>query len=206
MDARTIVGFVAEAVPDPGLEVVPAVDQPTLAVPRERLVTVCRQLRDDPRLQFTLLAELTAVDHLPRDPRFEVVYHLASIGLVGQPAGTPAVPPARLRLKVPVPAHDPSVPTVSGLWASANWCEREVWDLFGIAFGGHPDLRRILLPDDWEGHPLRKDYPVQVNLPVKVYEPLQMTPEEFAANVRAARHQAAGAGRGAAPTRRVGEP
>jgi NADH-quinone oxidoreductase subunit C len=98
--------------------------------------------------------------------------------------------PRRLRRRVPVPGTDPSLPTVSEIWPAANWAEREAYDLFGLTFDGHPDLRRILMPDDWEGFPLRKDYPVQIKAPVKTYEPLQVSAEEFVANVEAARERA----------------
>ncbi len=109
---------------------------------------------------YTMLLDLGAVDYLPREPRFDVVYHLlkmpvrvASIKEVGTPQ--------RFRLLCGVSGENPSLPSVVDLWKSADWAEREVWDLFGIAFEGHPDLRRIQMPNDWEGHPLRKDYPLR---------------------------------------------
>ncbi len=106
-------------------------------------------LRDDAELRFDLLADVTAVDYLGRTPRFEVVYILRS-----------TVSHHRLRVKVPVDGPDPVVPTATGVWKSALWGERETFDMFGIRFAGHPDLRRILMYPEFEGHPLRKDYPL----------------------------------------------
>lgn len=127
----------------------------TVVVRRDKIVEVARFLRDDPELQFNYLMDLTAVDYLPRRPRFEVVYHFLSLPHK-----------LRLRVKVPVPEEDPVVPTLCGLWKVANWFEREVWDMFGIRFAGHPDLRRILMYDEFEGHPLRKDYPYNKRQPI----------------------------------------
>jgi NADH-quinone oxidoreductase subunit C len=154
---------------------------PTIYVPREMLVDTLRALRDTPALHFSLLADITAVDFIPREPRFEVVYLLACLGTANGEA------PKRLRVKVRVPGQDPSVPSIISLWAAANWAERELWDMFGIRVDGHPDLRRILMPEDWDGFPGRRDYPVQIKAPVKTYEPLQVSAEEFAANIEASR-------------------
>jgi NADH-quinone oxidoreductase subunit C len=128
--------------------------------------------------------DIVGVDYMPREPRFEMVYLLLCPGVAG--FGTEQ---KRLRLLVRAPGDDPRMPTVSGVWASANWAERELYDLFGIQIDGHPDLRRILLPDDWEGHPMRRDYPVQIKDPVKTYSALQLSEEEFVANLEAARAQ-----------------
>lgn len=155
---------------------------PTIYVTRERLVDTMRALRDAPELGFGFLADIVAVDYYPREPRYEVLYLLSSLGTAGY--GSEA---RRLRVKVRVPGTNPSVPTLSGLWKAADWAERELWDFFGIRVDGHPDLRRILMPEDWEGHPMRKDYPVQIKQPVKTYEPLQVSEEEFVANIQASR-------------------
>jgi NADH-quinone oxidoreductase subunit C len=120
----------------------------TIVAKREDIVSVCEFLRDDGELSFNFLSDLTAVDHLERKPRFDVVYHLYSISRNH-----------RIRIKVEVD-EDQNVLSVTSLWSNANWFEREVFDLFGIRFDAHPDLRRILLPDDWEGYPLRKDFPL----------------------------------------------
>ena len=155
---------------------------PTIYVPREQLVSTLGMLRDSPELGFVLLADIVAVDYYPREPRYEVLYLLASLG-----AGGFGAAPRRLRVKVRLSGEDPRVPTVSELWKAANWAERELWDLFGIRVDGHPDLRRLLMPEDWEGHPMRRDYPVQIKQPVKTYEPLQVSEEEFVANIQASR-------------------
>jgi NADH-quinone oxidoreductase subunit C len=173
-------------VPDGAVEGYAAADgMPAIYVAREPWPDVAFALRDLPALQFAIALDVTAVDFLPREPRFEVVFHLVSLGEAGSGSS-----PKRLRVKVRVPGDDPRMPTVSGVWKSMNWGEREVYDLFGIQFDGHPDLRRILMPDDWEGHPARKDYPVQIKMTPKVYEPMQLTPEQFAANLQANRDRA----------------
>jgi NADH-quinone oxidoreductase subunit C len=158
---------------------------PTIYVSLDRLVETAVVLRDDPALRFVFLADLVAVDYYPREPRFELLYILVCPGVGGYGDS-----PKRLRLKVRV-ADGTQVPTVSNVWASANWAEREVYDFFGLFFIGHPDPRRILMPEDWEGFPMRKDYPVQIRQAVKTYEPLQVSEEEFVANIEAARRPAA---------------
>ena len=114
------------------------------------LQKVMQFLKNDSRLLFNVLMDVTAVDYLGREPRFEVVYHLLSLQFN-----------QRLRVKVEVANAKPELDSVSALWQSANWLEREVWDMFGISFAGHPDLKRILLYPEFEGHPLRKDYPIR---------------------------------------------
>ncbi|MGB8203768.1 MAG: NADH-quinone oxidoreductase subunit C, partial [Candidatus Baltobacteraceae bacterium] len=108
----------------------------------------------------SMLLDIGGVDYLEREPRFDVVYHLlalplkaASVAEIGRPR--------RVRVLVGVPGKDATLTSVVDLWPSANWAEREIYDLFGIVFSGHPNLKRIQLPDDWEGHPLRKDYPLR---------------------------------------------
>jgi len=122
----------------------------TIVVKRAAIREVCAILRDDGELQFNFLADVTCVDWHPNEPRFEVVYHLLSIPRH-----------QRLRLKVRLSGDDPSLESVTSVWPSANFFEREVYDLFGVRFAGHPNLRRIMMPEDWEGYPLRKDYPVE---------------------------------------------
>ena len=180
MDSQAILDALRAAVPEGSVEAAPAADgMPAIYVAREHAPAVCQVLRDLPSLQFAFAPDMTAVDYMPREPRFEVVLHLVSLGIA--PYGDT---PKRLRVKVRVPGADPRMPTLSGVWKAMNWAEREVYDMFGIHFDGHPDLRRILMPDDWEGHPARKDYPVQIKMTPKVYEPLQVTAQEFAATMQ----------------------
>jgi len=131
-------------------EVIEFRGETTVVVPRDRLRRASEYLTSEPSLRFSFLSDITTVDRFPIEPRFEVNYHLLSLDRR-----------ERLRLKVCLPGNDATVPSVVSVWPTANWHERESFDLFGIRFEGHPDLRRILMPDDWEGHPLRKDYPVE---------------------------------------------
>ncbi len=140
-------------------EVVEAFGEVTIIVPREKLTDMCRFLKTAPGLEFNFLSDLCGADRGPEEePRFEVNYHLFS-----------TTKHHRLRLKVVLNDNDTHVPTVTDVWRTANWHERETFDLFGIIFDGHPDLRRILLPDDWQGHALRKDFPL------RGYEPYSLT-------------------------------
>jgi len=187
MQATDIAAVLNRVLPGVTFETPEASDQPVLIVPPEGLVETIRALRDTPELNFSFLAEMTAVDWWPTEPRFEVVYHFANIGVADFPTKGMSGQARRLRLKVRRAGSEAHLPTIVGIFPNANWYEREVYDLFGIVFDGHPDLRRILMPDDWEGHPARKDYPVQVNVPVKFKEPLQVTEQEFVANIEAQR-------------------
>jgi NADH-quinone oxidoreductase subunit C len=119
----------------------------TLEIVPAKIASICGFLKYDQ--QFVRLSTVTAVDRWPAEPRFEVVYHLHSVERN-----------ERLRLKCRIPGESPAIESVTGVWRSANWYEREVFDLFGIGFLNHPNLVRIMMPEGWEGHPLRKDYPV----------------------------------------------
>ncbi|OHB25601.1 MAG: NADH-quinone oxidoreductase subunit C [Desulfuromonadaceae bacterium GWC2_58_13] len=130
------------------LDVVEYRGETTITVKKEDIVAICTFMKKD--LGYNFLADLCGVDYLGRAPRFMVVYNIYNVTTKD-----------RLRIKVPVEESDAKVDTVSGVWGTANWHERECWDLMGISFNNHPDLRRILMPADWEGHPLRKDYPLQ---------------------------------------------
>jgi NADH-quinone oxidoreductase subunit C len=131
-------------------EVVEYRGETTIMVPRELLRSTAFRCRDDAAMQFNLLTDATCLDRHPFEPRFEVVYQLVSISRR-----------EKLRLKVKLYGDDAVLDSLFPVWPGANWLEREIFDLFGIRFNGHPDLRRIVLPDDWEGYPLRRDYPVE---------------------------------------------
>ncbi|HEB75770.1 MAG TPA: NADH-quinone oxidoreductase subunit C [Nitrospirae bacterium] len=123
--------------------------QVSVTIRKGRVVEICRWLHDEPELRFDFLKDLCGVDYLGKKPlRFEVVYTLYSMRHRHM-----------IRLKAEVGEDDPSIDSVVPVWIGAGWHERECYDMYGIAFNGHPDLRRILMPEDWEGHPLRKDYP-----------------------------------------------
>ena len=129
------------------LETVEAFGETTWVVDPARIVELCAHLKSAEK--FVRLSGLTCVDRHPTEPRFEVIYHLHSLERN-----------QRVRLKCRVSGKNPELPSVCSVWRAANWHEREVWDLFGVKFIGHPNMTRILMPLDWEGHPLRKDYPV----------------------------------------------
>jgi NADH-quinone oxidoreductase subunit C len=132
-------------------EVIDALGEVTAVIPAEHIVEVCTALKAGSETKFDFLADICGADRgIEEEPRFEVNYHLFSTSKHH-----------RLRLKVLLNEEQARVPTVTGVWRTANWHERETFDLFGVVFEGHPDLRRILLPDDWQGHALRKDFPLR---------------------------------------------
>ena len=149
MPQTPVVDKLIERFADAVQETVESHGELTLVVSREPIVDMCRFLKDDPDLRYDLLMDVAGVDYLGREPRFEVVYHLYSISHN-----------RRLRLKVRVPESDLVVPSLTSVWSTANWHEREAFDMLGIQFEEHPDLRRIYMPDDYPGHPLRKDFPI----------------------------------------------
>ena len=146
---------VLELMPDAVQETHARLGDATARVDPARIVEVLRLLRDDPELEFEMLTDLTAVDYLGEVPRFEVVYHLYSVAKNH-----------RVRIKARVAEDAPEIESAVSLWPSADWMEREVWDLYGIRFRNHPDLRRILLYEQFDGHPLRKDYPKEKRQPL----------------------------------------
>ena len=149
-DARLVVERLRAWNPDAVSQVLEHRGETTIVVPKELLRATARQCRDNPALTFNLLSDATCVDRFPVEPRFELNYHLVSIPRR-----------ARLRLRTSVSAQQPVIDSLCPVWPGANWLEREIFDLFGIRFEGHPDLRRILLPEEFEGAPLRRDFPVE---------------------------------------------
>ena len=175
MNASEIIAILQPIVPGATFGALSASDEainPTLGVSVEFLIPTCRALHDTPGLEFIAFSDVTAADFHPRrTPRFDVVYHFVA-------------PQRRARVRVKTQVHtDEPVPTISTIWSGAGWPERELFDLFGIVFAGHPDLRRLMMPEDWEGYPLRKDSPVQVRKEAQTFMPLQVTEEEFKASV-----------------------
>jgi NADH-quinone oxidoreductase subunit C len=151
-EASSVLEHIKEKLGDKILETLQFVSDDIVILAREGLRASFRVLKDDTRLRFNFLSDITAVDYWKKkEPRFEVIYHLYSLPRRH-----------RLRVRVPVPESEPAVDSLTPFWQGANFLEREVWDLFGIRFIDHPDLRRILLYDEFQGHPLRKDYPVNL--------------------------------------------
>ncbi|KPK94511.1 MAG: hypothetical protein AMJ94_01420 [Deltaproteobacteria bacterium SM23_61] len=150
MDLDSIVNRVKGSFPGSLLQASVSRGEIMLHLRSEDILPVCRFLHNDSQLAFDYLVDLFGVDFHPRDPRFQVVYHLRSLKTK-----------ERLWLKVSLPAQAPRVASLTPVWKAADWLEREAFDMFGITFEGHPDLRRILLPPDWQGYPLRKDYPLR---------------------------------------------
>ncbi len=151
LDEQRMINVVKDRLPDLPFHLERSCGQLSLVVDRKDLPRLCRVLKEDPATRFDYLADICGVDYLgKREIRFQVVYHLYSIPLNH-----------RVRVKTNVTEEDCTVDSVSSIWKTANWHERELYDMFGIEVKGHPDLRRILMPDDWEGHPLRKDYPLK---------------------------------------------
>ena len=144
-----VVKIIGDALPDAIEEVADFRGERTIVVRRNRIKAVCRLLRDDPALKYNFLSDLSADDYLPEYPRFAVSYHLLSMPNKH-----------RLRLRVWVEDPDDGPETMAEIWPIATWLEMEVWDLMGVRFAGNGSLRRLFLPEDWQGHPLRKDYPL----------------------------------------------
>jgi NADH-quinone oxidoreductase subunit C len=157
MQALNPVDLARSSLRDAVQDVIEFRGETTIVVNPASIVDTCLFFRDTEGLEYNFLSDLTVVDYYPQEPRFAVCYHLYSM-----------VFNRRIRLKVYLPGDDPKVPSITGIFPAANFQEREGYDLMGIVFEGHPYLHRILMPEDWEGHPLRKDYPLG-------YEPVQFT-------------------------------
>jgi NADH-quinone oxidoreductase subunit C len=146
--AKTVAAL-REKFPAAVQEVIEFRGETTVILDHASLVEVCRTLRDDPELNYNFLADLAGIDYYPDEPRFAVSYIVYAM-----------TANARFRLKVFAPGDEAELPTLTAVYPNANWYEREAYDMFGITFAGHPDLRRLLMPADWVGHPHRKDYPL----------------------------------------------
>lgn len=154
MEGKLITGEIKSRYPHEIIEVSESYGQTAITVRKERIREIMGFLHDTANLNFDYLEDLCGVDYLgKKTARFEVVYHLFSMKHRHM-----------VRIKAEVSEEDCSIDSVEGIWKGAGWHERECYDMFGIKFNGHPDLRRVLMPEDWEGHPLRKDYPVQSDL------------------------------------------
>jgi NADH-quinone oxidoreductase subunit C len=155
MNASVTLKKLAERFPGSVVETHSYKGDDTAVVKKEDILAICTYLRDDDTLLYNFMMDLTAVDYMGKDPRFEVVYHLYSLKYN-----------RRVRIKAKVSESDCSIDSIVSVWIAANWFEREVYDLYGISFAGHPELRRILLYEGFEGHPLRKDYPIKKRQPL----------------------------------------
>ena len=155
MEANVTLKKLSSRFPDSVVEMHSYRGDDTAVVKKEDILQICKFLRDDDELLYNFMMDLTAVDYLGREPRFEVVYHLYSLKFN-----------RRVRIKARVSESDCSIDSIVSLWIAADWFEREAWDLYGIIFKGHPELKRILLYDGFEGHPLRKDYPINKRQPL----------------------------------------
>jgi NADH-quinone oxidoreductase subunit C len=155
MEANVTLKKLSSQFPDSVVETHSYRGDDTAVVKKEDILKICNFLRDDEDLLYNFMMDLTAVDYMGREPRFEVVYHLYSLKYN-----------RRVRIKARVSESDCSIDSIVPLWISANWFEREAYDLYGVIFKGHPELRRILLYEGFEGHPLRKDYPIKKRQPL----------------------------------------
>lgn len=152
--AKKLIDIVKKKFPDEVLDSHSRLGNDTVVVRRDNLAAIMEFLRDDPSCTLSMLRDMTAVDYMHRVPRFEVVYVLYSIQLRHQ-----------LLVRVPLQGDDVRLPSVHNVWGAAGWLEREVYDMYGMIFDNHPDLRRVLMYDEFEGHPLRKDYHIQASQP-----------------------------------------
>src|SRR5208283_1044697 len=154
MEPKDIANLIKDKYPEELKEIKEFRGQVSVVMRKDRIKEIMQYLHEAPELYFNFLEDLCGVDYLgKKEPRFEVVYHLFSLRHRHM-----------IRIKAGVPEEDASIDSIVGIWTGADWHERECFDLFGITFKGHPDLRRILMPEDWEGHPLRKDYPLKSDL------------------------------------------